>query len=309
MRFLLSVLFVISLCQLSAQSSDSRKALIEATNLMRLHLLDGFDDKEAMEEMQLRWESAESDTEVLGYIFSNISFTAELYTPGLKNVKKKIIKYAPGSTLYEVITKEDLELIERNTVLESFIRDGYLEDEYPFKVTLDSTDVHMLEFIDAQPGDVIADIGTGTGNKALILSLVYKENDFVFNELKKRNVKIVKKKLEEYKELFYEGDRTIEVVKGKKSSAKLGREVDVIVVRNTFHHFSDKSGMLQDLKKHLADDGRVIFIEPLAKKVPEVGDCLETLEYEVFMEYINKENFKILKEEQVEDILLLKCSK
>lgn len=145
------------------------------------------------------------------------------------------------------------------------------------------------------------------GDHTLLLSLIYPNNSFILNEINLNLCYNIYEKLKRNQEIFSKKNRTIKVVLGNEKDLKLEQKVDKIIVRNTFHHFSNKKKMLKSIVKHLNKDGTVIFIEPFKKNTTTIFDCPLRMELEEVMPYINDSKLIIIEEEIINNTLLLSC--
>ena len=101
-------------------------------------------------------------------------------------------------------------------------------------------------------------------------------------------------------------------IKGTKSSTKLeGEELDLLIVRYTYHHFDQREKMIDSMKKSIHQNGKIYILEGV-KELDNDGDlCKDALSMEELKSSLLDSNVQICKEDILdEDILLvirLKC--
>lgn len=115
----------------------------------------------------------------------------------------------------------------------------------------------IIEAINLSPGQVVADIGAGTGfYLKLISNKVTATGKVVAVDLSPRFVSFLKGRGEK------ENIKNLEVVLGSTTSTNLPENsIDKIFVVNTYHHFDDKDQMLNDFKTILKTGGEVIIVD------------------------------------------------
>lgn len=290
-------------------SLDQR--LIHATMEFRDHFLVKSSDFKEIQALLDRWKSLEANDPIRNYLTANIVYGIQMYNVDLKRIKKltrkQLKKRDLESALTEGLTQNDIDVIKENQELFSFMHMDYIESKFPFKVSLDLPYRDEVNFVDIQPEETVADIGSGSGDHILLLALFYPQNDFILTEVNYAITRFLEIKLKENEDLFFRQDRNIEVVRGEKDDVNLGKRVDKIIIRNTFHHFSKKEKMLNSIANSLNDGGSVIFIEPIESPKRYMGYCSKRIPYDEVMAYIKASPLEIV-EEKVEDYTLyLRC--
>ena len=111
--------------------------------------------------------------------------------------------------------------------------------------------------IGLERGDVVADIGTGTGLFVRYLSdAVGAEGQVIAVDISRVFVEHVTARVAQA------GLENVKVQLGTSEDPKLpAGQVDVIFVCDTYHHFEDPSGMLSRFKDALKPDGRLIIVD------------------------------------------------
>lgn len=296
------------LVSVSAQVDSLEKLIIEATLEYRNHLLFKNENPKAFEDTMEKWEKIEPNPTILSSIFYKTFGYLIAYEPNLKTLKKRSKKISRTSKLPNMISETDLQVIKSNIDLISLMFAGYINPEFPNKVQLDTLNIHEIAFIDIQPDEVIADIGSGLGDHILLLSLIYPNNNFVLNEVTYYHEEHLYNKVLRNYDLFLKNDRTIRVVRGNKKDINLGENVDKIIIRNAFHHFKRKKKMIKSMAEHLNKDGKIIFIEPLKNNNTSIDDCRLKMESHKVLSYIRDSKLVILEEKTINNTLYLSCA-
>lgn len=299
---ILSTLFT----SIYGQYEESHNKLTAAVNELRTQALSESKNPEDFEDLKSRWYAIEEDKEKVQYILYKLGLSVITGDVTRRDIVKAS-REAFRSPLIRAIKEKDLDIIYDNSALITMIINGYLEENYPYEVQLDTLLDKELDFMDIQPNETVADIGSGTGNHILKTALVHSENDFILNEIDESLVEIINEKIRNNKELYLKNDREIKVVKGKGNDLNLGIKVDRIIVRNCYHHFGRKKAMVKSMIKHLKPGGTVIFIEPLEKENETINYCSDTMKLELIVPYIEKSGLKSIEQEVINDMLFLAC--
>jgi len=294
-----------------SQVDSLEQKMIHATMEFRDHFLVKSRDYTEIQSLLDRWSSIEPNDSIRSYLLSNIAHGIQIYNVDLKRIqklsKKLLKKKGLESALTEEINQYDIEIISENQELFSFMQMKYIENKFPFKVSLDLPYSKELNFVDIQPGETVADIGSGSGDHILLLALFYAHNDFTLNEVNRSIVRFLENKLKDNEDLFFRQGRSIDVVLGEKDDLKLGKRVDKIIIRNTFHHFSKEEKMLNSIPKYLNEGGSVVFIEPIESPRKYLSYCSKRMPYDEVMEFIKASPLEIVEEKLEDNMLYLRC--
>lgn len=114
-----------------------------------------------------------------------------------------------------------------------------------------------LESIGIKPGMTVADVGAGSGYFTVRLSRrVGPEGKVLAQDIQPEMLRLLKRRLE--KANF----TNIETVLGTETDPKLPeRQLDLILMVDVYHEFSQPQKMLRKLKESLKDDGKMVLLE------------------------------------------------
>jgi ubiquinone/menaquinone biosynthesis C-methylase UbiE len=115
----------------------------------------------------------------------------------------------------------------------------------------------LIEALAVKPGDVIADVGAGSGYHSFLLSPVVGEKGKILAvDIQPEMLKLIKDKAKKNKVT------NIEPVKGTEKDPKLpAGEVDLILMVDVYHEFSYPFEMTEKLVASLKPGGRLVFVE------------------------------------------------
>ena len=123
-----------------------------------------------------------------------------------------------------------------------------LDEEQPDK---------MLAALEIKPGSVVADVGAGIGYHAWRMSRIVGPTGRVIAEdiqpemLRMLNANIKAQKL-----------TNVQAILGTEKDPKLpAGQIDLVLMVDVYHEFSDPVIMMQAIKKSLKPDGRVVLVE------------------------------------------------
>ena len=232
--------------------------------------------------------------------------SVSFYTSNFSKIKKRLQKRHKDlhTGLVKSLTEEDIEIIKKNKeLLDLIIGEGILKLKYPFKLKPSAYIFEEVDFYKIKPNQRIGEIGAGAGMFSLILSLGIKDIELHINELPKWYLDGISERFERASPLVKA--KAFYLVNGKKDSSKLeGLNLDKIIVRNTFHHFSKKEEMLNSIKASLKKDGRLFIAEPTTKLTPSKL-CKLILEETFIKETIENSGFELVKEQKLGFWLLM----
>jgi arsenite methyltransferase len=115
----------------------------------------------------------------------------------------------------------------------------------------------VVRSLDIGEGDWIADIGSGGGYFTLRFSSLVGEDGRVFAV--DTNAKLLRS-VEEMVEAEGRGNVVTVLTEGFPSDLPLGR-IDLVFMRNVYHHIDEGVGYMGRLREHLSRDGRVAILD------------------------------------------------
>ena len=128
------------------------------------------------------------------------------------------------------------------------VRDERIQEEQPDQ---------MLKALDIKPGSVVADVGAGVGYHVWRLAEIVGPTGKVIAEdiqpemLRMLDANIRNRNLS-----------NVQIVLGTEKDPRLpAGQVDLVLMVDVYHEFSDPVSMMQNIKKSLKADGRVVLVE------------------------------------------------
>ncbi|MGZ3866361.1 MAG: tetratricopeptide repeat protein [Bacteroidia bacterium] len=142
---------------------------------------------------------------------------------------------------------------------------GLSEDRMNFFVDMFETKKQMLDFMDIRSGEVIAEVGAGSGWNLGVLSTIYDSLTLYAEDVSKKELS--EKKFQ--KTISYYGKRrktkqTNRFVRimGSYTSTNLPDGIfDKILLIDAFHDFTKKDDMINDIAKKLKPDGKIYVLD------------------------------------------------
>ena len=115
----------------------------------------------------------------------------------------------------------------------------------------------VLDMMNLNPGDVVADVGCGSGYYARRMAQRVAPGGRVFCEdIQPEMLEIMRERVRE------EGLTNVEAILGTPTDPKLpAGEVDWIIIADVYHEMSDPEPMLAGIRRALAPTGRVALLE------------------------------------------------
>ncbi|MCP9237343.1 bifunctional 2-polyprenyl-6-hydroxyphenol methylase/3-demethylubiquinol 3-O-methyltransferase UbiG [Lewinella sp. JB7] len=222
----------------------------------------------------------------------------------LKNIVKVYGNYIPA----EEITESDVEVIAANYQLIDLITVDVLGEKPPYVLNKNTQLYKELAFYGIEASERIAEIGAGNGTFSLILAVLNKDLRIAVNELDKKYLEYIDRKLSASRESL--AREKITVVRGSKKSVELTEgSYDKIIVRNSFHHFKRQDAMLQSIQAALTPEGLLYVNEPVQETDPYGEVCDELMKRREVIAAIEANGFRLAGEERVGDRVLMRYTK
>ena len=113
-----------------------------------------------------------------------------------------------------------------------------------------------LAAIGIAPGSTVADIGAGSGYMSWRMAQLVGPSGKVYaNDIQPQMLDLLKKNIAERKLA------NVETVLGAPDDPKLPRHVDLALMVDVYHEFSEPQKMLRHLREALQPDGRLVLLE------------------------------------------------
>ena len=111
--------------------------------------------------------------------------------------------------------------------------------------------------LEVRPGQVVADVGAGSGYYAMLLSKAVGAGGRVYaTDIQPEMLALIKKKLESTR------TSNVEVVLGTSTESRLpDRAIDLALMVDVYHELAQPQAFLRSLKRALKPDGRLVLIE------------------------------------------------
>lgn len=154
--------------------------------------------------------------------------------------------------------KQDIDFVSKNAVPLYLIQNGIINDVYPFKLIVKSFLMEELLACNVEPIEYVAEIGAGDGFFSLLLKNIYQPTVLHLNELTPVYLEVIRN---QYGKLPNNNLTNVDFIVGTKTATNLPDKYDKIIIRNTFHHFTEKEMMMKDIISKLKPEGKMIIIE------------------------------------------------
>jgi ubiquinone/menaquinone biosynthesis C-methylase UbiE len=141
----------------------------------------------------------------------------------------------------------------------------------------------VLHALDIKPGDVVVDLGCGSGYFALRLSPQAGKNGRVLGEDIRRLPLVFL-----WFRTILKNEHNITVVRGDATDPHLPPErVNEVLIANTYHELTDSQAILAHVRESLMPDGRLVVVDR-APKPSNIG-ASPLAEHEISAEQVEKE--------------------
>ncbi|MBK8966926.1 MAG: class I SAM-dependent methyltransferase [Saprospiraceae bacterium] len=289
---------VCGICRLADAQSLSDEQLINGLNAVRsealrknagaLHALNGLLE---------RWDSLQVAPAVQQGFLVSAWYAGSVQSCSEAFIHRKSDKTYGKGTMPLMVG--DLAILGRNKEMAELLVEGFLTRRYPFPI--DPGSAIFSEFLQYGLHDSIriGEIGAGSGIISLVIGASYQHLEIYVNELEPKLVGYIEEKLRQTG--CIRPSNHMAVVQGEKSSTKLeGKNLDLILIRDSFHHFGKKEKMLDSIAKSLHPDGRVVVVEPVLEAVsPDSIHCSKLMKKPDILKIFRKQGFVLQTETEI----------
>ena len=141
----------------------------------------------------------------------------------------------------------------------------------------------VLHALDIKPGDVVVDLGCGSGYFALRLSSQAGKNGRILAEDIRRLPLVFL-----WFRTILKNDRNITVIRGDVTDPHLPPEhVNEVLITNTYHELTDSQAILAHVRESLMPGGRLVVVDRTPK--PSDIGASPLAEHEISAEQVEKE--------------------
>lgn len=251
-----------------------------------------------------KWKKLEPVEEKFDKILSALHFHIFNSTEPIETIVEYGKNIDRKSKLCHSLTAEEVLLFFENYALYLLISNGELKSEYPFELQPELI-LKELGFYNIKPNYSIAEIGAGSGYFGFILNMLNMKLKIYINELNQNNL-ISSASLMDT--TFNHGNK-IYYTLGDKKNININDSLDLIIIRNSFHHFEHKNNMLQSIHKQLKLNGNLYISEPIYNKTNLKEICPSLLEEKDLLYVLYQNKFKLVDQLTIEESQIYKFQK
>lgn len=188
-----------------------------------------------------------------------------------------------------------------NFAMMELIRMGILEPRYPFKITKSNSFIEEISHYNIANTDNIAEIGAGEGVFSIILHKITQPKHLYINEID--SISLIDWR-ENMASFDVKDTTNISVVIGSEAQTNIAEnQLDKIMIRRTYHHFSKYKKMLLSMYNNLKDDGELFILE--SSKL----ECSKAISKAKIKKQVSKNGFRLVSDTKIYDYYILKFAK
>lgn len=276
-------------------STELNNRLISALVKYRHELIAGDDAKiKSLAYLNYLWEESDSiyREKVVSMLF-NIIHARNFYQYDSAQIAKKIEKQYPYLKELGGRVIRDIDLIIDNQQLIDLLAADVLVPHPPYQIAAKTDIFEEMAFYKIKASMKIGEIGAGTGTWSFITTITFDSLDMYINEIDAAKVDFIKQKFTDSR-LPGTRNRIHYLLGNEQSTAMEGANLDKIIIRNSFHHFSKPRRMLDSIKKSLAPDGSLYIFDPVVFPDKRKSGCPEKITAEKLKNLIQSGGFEIV---------------
>lgn len=278
------------ICRLADAQSPSNEQLIAGLNAVRSEALQkNAGSLHALNDLLERWDSLQVAPAVQqGFLVSSwYAGSVQSYSEAF--IYRKSDKTYGKNTMPLMVG--DLSILGRNKEMVELLAEGFLTNRYPFPIDPGSAVFSEFSQYGLHDSMRIGEIGAGSGIISLVIGASYQNMEIYVNELEPKLVGYIEEKLSQT-HCILPSNRLI-VVQGAESSTNLeGKNLDLILIRDSFHHFSKRKKMLDAVARSMHANGKVVVVEPILEIIPPDEDhCSKLMKKPDILKAFHKAGF------------------
>ncbi len=248
-------------------------------------------------QMEQLWKV--SDKEEVGDFVLNVVFANRIEGMSPERIIKKYLKHEPDFKSIHLLTEATIQTVLENDAWMNLLIHGHLKPNPPFQLDAETALFEELSFYKIRNGMHLAELGAGDGTFSLLLGLAFDSLHVYVNDIDKGAMQYSAWSINECKSL--RPSNQYFSVEGKRNSTGLeGVHLDKIIIRNSFHHFSNKPAMLASIRASLLPDGDLYVTDPTIQPGKE-HDCKMIMPQEGIRAVLLANGFTIVEEKQLKD--------
>ena len=224
---------------------------------------------------------------------------AQVKSSSEKAINKYFKKRLHTDTL--PFNSNDLRIQKENAAIIDLIIEHVLEIEFPFVVKDTSAQYEELLAYSLHNGMNIGEIGAGSGVVSRLIGASYDSMTIYLNEVSSELVEYNRNCLKTHH--YIRTSNHLEVVKGSRKSTGLeGKNLDLIYIRDSFHHFKKQKEMVASIDAALKPDGEIIVVETVlddTKPGPEI--CPKALYRADILKAFEQQGFRLVEEKKLDN--------
>lgn len=289
--------------------TSAELALIGAAMSLRQEALSGPQESfDQFNQLISEWDSLGIDEVGRHGVLLNIWAYSAIQGAGSRRVLKAAKRTYQTDTL--PFDAAGIQAIKERELLADLISNGLLQTKFPYRISPDGLVIKEILQYNLHPGMRIAEIGAGSGTISWLIGGAYDSLTMYINELSPFYLNTLHKRQNRLAALMRPSN-VITIQKGRKRSTGLkGEQLDLIFIRQTFHHFKYKNLMLESIKASLRPGGEVIIVESVSDDFKkEEMPCAETVSMAEILKHFEDHRFFLVKKEKIGEQWLFRWKK
>lgn len=245
------------------------------------------------------------DTDPSDLLF-NLWYSRVIYKYGAADIKRNLAKYGfPDIDTPDLHTEQQLQILDKSSDLVDLISSQILREKFPYPVNPASGLFAEFQFYGIKNGQRIAEIGAGTGSISVLIGAAFQNTTVYVNEADKRLIAHLNKRLATT--ACIDSSNHLIVVKGKTKSTGLeGKNLDMIFMRNAFHHFSNRKAMIAAFRKSIKPGGTVFITESVRDLHAGGHICSHALHKAQILDAMQAGHFRLIDEQTLGQKIVMK---